>query len=1168
MAEAIDVESAFAAPASATAEPAAKPTFTIEEDESSLSSSGTDLFDRSTINNANHRTAWSQHTDGTWHRNGSSESTATGVTSLCSSVAADDKSSSNQKPPTPTRKRTADGLIKHTTSNFAIKAEAATKPPQPDEMIAAKPPIPQQTVPKRRGRPPKDKSALVGNNGKERRASAISRLQGVVRPKSALPTAIPKELFASQCIEAAHASRLDPFALHSGEHHLLAHLLMNKEVTVYLNIRNAILRLWHQNPLCAVTIEEAAGCAKDGRFFGLCEAAYKWLTRYGYINFGCVELPKDPALSTRAIKNARQKTVVVVGAGVSGLTAARQLEGLFLQTSERWTDVGECPPKVVVLEGRDRIGGRVHSKQLRSQVAGSLPGKLRNTAEMGAMIVTGFDHGNPLNVLIRGQLGLRHHMMTDDLTIYDVDGNPVDEERDMMTTELYTDISNRAGDFRAVPQQHITLKGDEELINRARDPPGDGFEGLQIEPLFPIDMAKRKQVLKRGRRRNAPPGTEKLTGKTRVLEESNATQSAARAAKGMGWDLHEDVSKNQTVSLYQTAHASQHPTLGAVMDEAIEQYKELIDLTDQDMRLLNWHHANLEYANAAPVSSLSLSGHDQDTGNEFEGAHSEIVGGYTQLPRGLMKVPTELDVRLGWEVDSIHYNADGWSDFPYSTKIVSKTGEIIEADEVVVTAPLGVLKSDMMDFDPPLPPWKEGAIKRMGFGLLNKLILLYDKPFWDDDRDMFGFLNEAEIEGSLDPTDYAAKRGRFYLIWNATKISGRPMLVALLAGNSAFEAEQTESQSLVDDVTKRLRKTWGEDIPAPLEFIVSRWKKDPFTRGTYSYVGPETRPGDYDLMAKPVGNLHFAGEATCGTHPATVHGALLSGLRVAADVMDRMAGPIHLPSPLVLPAEIKPEILAQMSKAQDLASLTNPQQLKSSTPRGGRVSTSVAKDNHTTHATQQTDAVKQEQGDASMSEIPFQTHPSMPGYAFRPNGPPRHSVCAGDDSFWVQPEAFDSQDMNYEAAIIGAILSELGERPAKPHRPGVNPFLVFTKDKWEEVKSHCSKSTADAGRDLIRQTIGKRWRAASEEEKAPYLAASQAAQVQADSSRREWEDKAQTWDEEARRIRKDYCQLHPPPVRAASATAAGPAKSGGGSSSVGVSKRKTNTSNCVVLDHL
>ena len=724
-----NITPAIAAPASAS--PAAKADAPAEEDESSLSSSGTDIFDQPAAQQApDQAPGWSQDADGAWHRNGSSESTATGVTSVCSSVAADDKGQDTQIQASPSRKRTADGLIKHTTLKLATKSDVAKQPSH------HAPP-----VPKRRGRPPKDRSAMTATGkaastsypSKERRASAISRLHGVVRPKCSIPTALPKETFASQCIEAAHASRLDPYALHAGEHYLLANLLMNKEVTVYLNIRNAILRLWHQNPLCAVTVEEAAGCAKDGRFFGLAEAAYKWLVRHGYVNFGCVQLPKDPILSTRAIQNARQKTVVVIGAGVSGLAAARQLEGLFQQSSERWTDIGERPPRVVVLEGRDRIGGRVHSKQLRSQVPGSLPGSLRNTAEMGAMIVTGFEHGNPLNTLIRGQLALRHHMMTDELTIYDTDGNPVDEERDMMTTELYTDISDRAGNYRAVPHKQITLKGDEELIDRARDPPGHGFEGIALEPLFPIDPAKRKPVTKRGRRRNAPPGTEKISGKTRVLEESNATQSAARAAKSMGWELKDGVARNQSVSMNRLAYASQHPTLGAVMDDAIEQYKSLVDLTPQDMRMLNWHHANLEYANAAPVSSLSLSGHDQDTGNEFEGPHSEIIGGYTQLPRGLMKVPTELDVRLGWEVESIHYNAEDDYDFPYSTKIVSASGEIIEADEVVVTAPLGVLKSDMIDFDPPLPGWKENAIQRMGFGLLNKVgrscLLLLGRDF-------------------------------------------------------------------------------------------------------------------------------------------------------------------------------------------------------------------------------------------------------------------------------------------------------------------------------------------------------------------------------------------------------------------------------------------------------
>ena len=335
---------------------------------------------------------------------------------------------------------------------------------------------------------------------------------------------------------------------------------------------------------------------------------------------------------------------------------------------------------------------------------------------MGAMIVTGFEHGNPLDTIIRGQLGLRYHLMKDALTIYDCDGKAIDEHRDMLNTELYTDISDRAGDFRAVPHDINTLKGDEELINRCRDPVPDGFATFQLEPLFtPLDNIKQHMLAtKRGRRRNAPPGTEKLTGRTRVLEGSNATQSAARAAKSMGWPLRDGIAKNQSISLHEMASDSAHPTLGSVMDEAIEQYQDLLELTPQDMRLLNWHHANLEYANAAPVSSLSLSGHDQDTGNEFEGAHSEIVGGYSQLPRGLFNLPSKLDVRLDRVVESIHYNEDTSNEDAYSTKVVCTDGQVFEADEVVVTTPLGVLKADVIDFDPPLPGWKTRRYRAHG----------------------------------------------------------------------------------------------------------------------------------------------------------------------------------------------------------------------------------------------------------------------------------------------------------------------------------------------------------------------------------------------------------------------------------------------------------------------
>lgn len=42
---------------------------------------------------------------------------------------------------------------------------------------------------------------------------------------------------------------------------------------------------------------------------------------------------------------------------------------------------------------------------------------------------------------------------------------------------------------------------------------------------------------------------------------------------------------------------------------------------------------------------------------------------------------------------------------------------------------------------------------------------------------------------------------------------------------------------------------------------------------------------DYDIMAESVNDkVFFAGEATCRHHPATMHGALLSGHRAAAQV--------------------------------------------------------------------------------------------------------------------------------------------------------------------------------------------------------------------------------------------------------------------------------------------
>lgn len=158
------------------------------------------------------------------------------------------------------------------------------------------------------------------------------------------------------------------------------------------------------------------------------------------------------------------------------------------------------------------------------------------------------------------------------------------------------------------------------------------------------------------------------------------------------------------------------------MDALVTEYQKVEPFEPLDMRLLNWHYANLEYANAANVNQLSLGGWDQDGGNEFEGRHSQVVGGYSQVPRALWELPTPMDVRLGKAVWKIVYNKSGSHDEPLQSATVQcESGEYYNADAVVLTVPLGVLKDQTISFEPPLPDWKLGAVQRLGFGLLNKV---------------------------------------------------------------------------------------------------------------------------------------------------------------------------------------------------------------------------------------------------------------------------------------------------------------------------------------------------------------------------------------------------------------------------------------------------------------
>jgi monoamine oxidase len=260
----------------------------------------------------------------------------------------------------------------------------------------------------------------------------------------------------------------------------------------------------------------------------------------------------------------------------------------------------------------------------------------------------------------------------------------------------------------------------------------------------------------------------------------------------------------------------------------------------------------------ADPDHLSLWEWDQD--EEFSGVDVVFPKGYSQITDGLAN---ELDIRLATKVDSISYGANG-------VAVETSSGSFV-ADKAIVTFPLGVLKQAAVKFDPPLPVWKQSAIDRLDMGVLNKVYLKFPNVFWDE---------------TFEEISYVGERTGEWCDWlNFVPYIKEPVLMAFHGGAKGFAIEELSDTEIIAGAMKTLRVIYGDAIPEPDGFLITRWGKDPLSFGSYSHIPPFASGDDYDALFKPVDNvLYFAGEATSRKYPATVHGAYLSGVAAAGEI--------------------------------------------------------------------------------------------------------------------------------------------------------------------------------------------------------------------------------------------------------------------------------------------
>uniref|UniRef100_A0A3Q2VT00 [histone-H3]-N(6),N(6)-dimethyl-L-lysine(4) FAD-dependent demethylase n=1 Tax=Haplochromis burtoni TaxID=8153 RepID=A0A3Q2VT00_HAPBU len=201
----------------------------------------------------------------------------------------------------------------------------------------------------------------------------------------------------------------------------------SRDPTMYLALRNLILASWHKNCKEVLTSEK---CAQHIIVRGLVrvrcvqelDRVLHFMTRKGLINTG-VLAAKQPLLP----ETYCSKNVIIIGAGASGLAAARQLQNFGTQ--------------VVVLEARDRIGGRVWDDA-----------SLGVTVGRGAQIVNGCVN-NPIALMCE-QLGIKMHKLGERCDLFQEGGQVTDPAIDKRMDFHFNAILDVVSEWRKDKSQN------------------------------------------------------------------------------------------------------------------------------------------------------------------------------------------------------------------------------------------------------------------------------------------------------------------------------------------------------------------------------------------------------------------------------------------------------------------------------------------------------------------------------------------------------------------------------------------------------------------------------------------------------------------------------------------------------------------------------------------
>ncbi len=204
-----------------------------------------------------------------------------------------------------------------------------------------------------------------------------------------------------------------------------------------------------------------------------------------------------------------------------------------------------------------------------------------------------------------------------------------------------------------------------------------------------------------------------------------------------------------------------------------------------------------------------------------------------------------------------------------------KAGVMVESMRLKVLARRAVVAMMPADtrriaFTPELPPARRGLVEAWRGEPAIKVNVVYDEPFWrKEGLSGLGLTDRPPIGITFDNSPPDGSRGVLVAFLTERDVAKDPGLrrTAVLAG---------------------LADLFGKRAKSPTAYFETDWSGDGWTTGCVSPVPRHVLTRFGRALRAPVGRIHWAGTETAEVWCGYMDGAVRSGERVAAEVLDSL----------------------------------------------------------------------------------------------------------------------------------------------------------------------------------------------------------------------------------------------------------------------------------------